>query len=153
MAYRVFVSYSTNDFPAVERVRRILSSPAVEIFIAEYSVAPGTPLSKEILDAIRSCDQFILLWSKNSRGSEWVTQEIGIARGQEKPILPIVLEHGLQLPAFISDLKYLDASQNADEAYLWLQHNVFQKVQKQQQTNALIGLGIAAAFVWLITRE
>ncbi len=153
MAYKVFVSYSTNDFPSVERVRRILSSPEVHIFIAEYSVAPGTPLSKEILDAIHTCDQFILLWSKNSKASEWVTQEIGIACGQDKSILPIVLEGGLQLPAFISDLKYLDASQNADQAYLWLQQNIFQSAQKQRQTNAWIGLGVAAAFVWLITRK
>ena len=156
MAYKVFVSYSTNDFPIVEHIRRLLSNPEIEVFIAESSVAPSTPLSQTILDAIRTSDLFVLLWSRNSKASEWVPQEIGVARGQDKVILPIVLEQGLQLPAFIGDLKYLDASRNSAEAYLWLQQNIFQRfqsAQKQQQTSALILLGIAAAFVWLLSKE
>lgn len=153
MAYKVFVSYSTNDFPIVEYVRRILSSPEVEVFIAEYSVPPGSPLDQSILQAIQTCDMFVLLWSRNSKASDWVPQEIGVARGQNKTILPIVLEPGLQLPAFISNLKYLDASMSPAEAYLWLQQNIFHLAEKQQRTQALVLLGLAAAVVWIVSSK
>jgi hypothetical protein len=43
--------------------------------------------------------------------SEWVNQEIGIAHGNHKPILPSVLEHGLSLPGFIKELRYVAAFQ------------------------------------------
>lgn len=153
MAYNVFVSYSTNDFPVVEHVRRLLTSPEVNVFIAEYSVSPSTPLNESILQAISSCDLFVLLWSRNSKASDWVPQEIGVARGKGRTILPIVLEDGLQLPGFISDLKYLPAFRNPAESYLWLQQNIFARAQKQQQASALGILGLAVAFIWLLNQK
>ena len=153
MAFKVFVSYSTNDFPIVERVRRLLSSPEVEVFIAEYSVEPSQPLSQEMINGIRACDLFILLWSRNSKSSEWVPQEIGIARGVDKTILPIVLEDGLSLPAFIRDIKYLSAYRNPAESYLWLQQNIFNRAKEKRQQNALVLLGLAGMFVWLINQK
>ena len=153
MAYKVFVSYSTNDFPMVEHVRRLLASPEVEVFIAEYSVSLSQPLDENIVAAIKACHLFVLLWSRNSKASEWVPQEIGIARGNDKTILPIVLEDGLDLPAFIRDLKYLPAYRNPAESFIWLQQNVFTRAQKQQQTNALVLLGLGAALVWLFSQK
>lgn len=153
MAYRVFVSYSTNDFPTVEHVRRLLASHEVEVFIAEYSVSPGQPLDDNIIAAIKACDLFVLLWSRNSKASEWVPQEIGIARGNDKTILPIVLEDGLNLPAFIRDLKYLPAYRNPSESFIWLQQNVFVRAQKRQQTNGLVLLGLGAVLVWLFSQK
>lgn len=153
MAYRVFISYSTNDFPIVEHVRRLLTSPEVDVFIAEYSVSPSQVLDEKVLAAIKSCDLFVLLWSRNSMASEWVPQEIGVARGVDKTILPIVLEDGLNLPAFIRDLKYLPAYRNPAESYLWLQQHILSKAQKQQQTSALVLLGIAAALLWLLSQK
>ena len=37
-------------------------------------------------------------------------QEVGVAVGSERPVLPVVLETGVPLPALIADLKYLDAA-------------------------------------------
>lgn len=153
MAYKVFISYSTNDFPIVEHVRRLLTSPEVEVFIAEYSVTPSQQLDEKVLAAIKTCDLFVLLWSRNSKSSEWVPQEIGVARGLDKTILPIVLEDGLDLPAFIRDLKYLPAYRNPAESYLWLQQNILSRAQKQQQTTVLVLLGLGAALVLLLTQR
>lgn len=92
MALKVFISYSTKDIQTVDFVRSILAGAPVEVFVAEYSVAPGTPLSPAIVTAIKQCNLFILLWSHNSRTSEWVPQEIGIAKGRNKQIIPVVLQ-------------------------------------------------------------
>jgi hypothetical protein len=101
MAYKVFVSYSTKDIPNVDALRQFLQFPEVECFVSEYAVAPGAPIATITKGAILGCDLFVLLWSKNAMASEWVSQEIGIAHGNHKPILPFVLEQGLALPGFI----------------------------------------------------
>ena len=121
--------------------------------LLKYSVSPGQPLDDNIIAAIKACDLFVLLWSRNSKASEWVPQEIGIARGNDKTILPIVLEDGLNLPAFIRDLKYLPAYRNPSESFIWLQQNVFVRAQKQQQTNGLVLLGLGAVLVWLFSQK
>jgi hypothetical protein len=153
MAFKVFISYSTKDFPMVEHVRRLLQSSEVEIFITEYSVNPGTQLAVIIENAIRNSDLFILLWSRNSEASEWVPMEIGIARGNNKTIIPVVLEDGLELPGFIKDLKYLPAYRNPEESLIWLQNHIFLKAEKQQRTQALVKLCLAGVLIWLLSQS
>lgn len=157
MTYKVFISYSTNDLPIVSNVKRLLeTNPVVEAFIAEYSISPGSHLDESIVNAIKDCDLFILLWSRNSCSSEYVRTEVGIARGKEKTILPIVLEKNLELPPFIRDLKYLGAYRNPEESLTWLQTHVFTCVNRKQMNGfALFALGVVlgAALIWLLSRE
>lgn len=149
MAYKVFISYSTKDFPLVEHVRNLLQHSSIEVFIAEYSVAPGQSLPAEIISAIKNCNLFILLWSRNSKESEWVPQEIGIAISEKKPILPAVLEPDISLPGFISNLKYLPVYKKPGSALSWLRANVFEQAQKKEQTDGLVWLGLGAAVIAL----
>ncbi len=149
--YNVFISYSTKDLHVVSKFKEMLSVPVIDVFIAEYSMKPGSKLDEEIIDAIRDCDLFILLWSRNSKKSEWVSQEIGIATTEEKTILPIVLNKGLSLPGFIKNRKYLAAYENPEEAQYFLRKTVFDMAKKHQKKNGLIWLAIGAAFLWLIS--
>ena len=154
MVYKVFISYSTNDLHIAEHVKKLLTHPAVKVFIAEYSVSPGSSLTNDIVAAIKTCDLFVLLWSQNSIASEWVTQEIGVARGYEKPMLPIVLEDGLQLPGFIKELKYLPAYRDPAESSIWIQKHIFDRADtQQQQTNAVVLLGLGAVLAWLFSQK
>jgi hypothetical protein len=153
MSYKVFISYSTKDFSSVEYVRGLIASPDVDIFIAEYSVVPGEPLNSKILEAIKSCDMFVLLWSKNSKESEWVPQEIGVASGTDKLIFPIILDEGLILPGFISNLKYFAAYKNPAESFLLLQEHVKNYSAKQKLNNGLAVIGICVALLWLFSQK
>jgi len=153
LAYKVFISYSTKDFPLVDYVRNLLQYSSVEVFVAEYSVVPGQSLPAEIIAAIKNCNLFILLWSKNSKESEWVPQEIGIATSEKKPILPVVLHQNISLPGFISSLKYLPLYKNPDSALSWLRANVFEQAQKKEQTDGLVWLGLGAAVIWLFSQK
>jgi len=143
LAYKVFLSYSTKDFPQVEALRAWLQLPQVECFVSEYAVTPGVPLAPAIQSALRACDLFVVLWSRNAAQSEWVPQEIGIAQGCGKPILPIVLEEGIGLPGFIKDLRYVPAYRNVNEAMHWLREFVLTSSMKhsQQQTLGALALG------------
>ncbi len=152
MAFKVFISYSTKDLPKVNHIKNMLEHSSIEVFVAEYSLLPGQPLSEKIINAIKSCNLFILLWSSSARDSEWVPQEIGIAKSSVKTILPVVLEPNLSLPGFISNLKYLNVYQNPEKALEWLQTNVFRQAEEQQKNEGLVWLGIGAAVLWLASK-
>jgi hypothetical protein len=144
MPYNVFVSYSTKDIPDVNALRAALQFPEVQCFVSEYAVAAGAPLAPTIQAAIQNCDLFVLIWSKNAAASEWVPQEIGIAHGLKKPILPFVLEANVSLPGFISGLRYVAAHQNPQQATFMLREAVLRNSlvkQNQQNTLGMLALG------------
>lgn len=95
----------------------------------------------------------MLLWSRHSRVSEWVLQEIGIATHARKTIMPVILEPNLNLPGFIKKLKYLLAYKHPKHALNWLRSNVFERASKKKQTDGLIWLGLGAAIIWLLNRD
>ena len=142
MAYKVFISYSTKDIPNVESLRALLQFPEVECFVSEYAVTPGAPLAPTIKTSILACDLFVVLWSKNALASEWVSQEIGIAHGCQKAILPFVLEPGLSLPGFIKELRYVAAFQNPQQAMYSLRETVIRNSLTKQNQQALGALAL-----------
>ena len=141
--FNVFVSYSSHDLHAADLIRKSLSGIEASVFIAEHSVRAGESLPTRILDAIKRCDLFILLWSVKSKESGWVNQEIGAARASGKTILPIMLESGIRLPDLVGDLKYLSVHDEPQAALAWLRENISGRVRKKQQ-NEIIGWGILA---------
>jgi hypothetical protein len=77
-------------------------------------------------------------------------RKIGIARGCNKTILPIVLEDGLSVPGFVAGLKYLPAYKDYGQALTWLQQFVHQNVTQQQQGTALLVLAALFGVVALM---
>lgn len=149
MSYSVFISYSTRDLANATALHGWVVAAGASPFLAEYSVAPGQVLAADIISAIKGCYLFLLLWSADAKGSEWVPQEIGIARGAVKPIIPILLHQGLELPGFIKDLKYLALYKDQATSVQWLYDTLVARV-KQKEQNAKVVLGVAAAAVLLL---
>ncbi len=150
MAYKAFISYSTKDIPNVDALRALLQFPDVECFVSEYAVTPGAPLASAIKNAILACDLFVLLWSKNAAASEWVNQEIGIAHGCQKPILPFVLDQGLSLPGFIKELRYVAAFENPQQAMYSLRETVLRNSMMKQNQQALATLAIGGLLLLVL---
>ena len=158
MPYKVFISYSTRDIRIAELIKNILENnfPSVKVFLAEYSIKSGEPLSDKIFNAIKDCDLFILLWSKNSKNSDWVKSEIGAAKGCEKPILPIVLDREAEktLPPFIKDIKYIQAYSDFKRAIYELCQIVGKNSQHEDEDlSGLLLLGIGAAIMYLLFKD
>jgi len=149
LALSVFISYSTRDLENATALRSWVESAGAQPFLAAYAVAPGQPLALDIMAAIKGCDLFLLLWSQNARSSEWVPQEIGIARGAGKSIMPVVLQPEIELPGFIKDLKYLEVYKDPTAAVQWLYHDVAARV-KQKDTDALVAVGVVGAVLLLL---
>ena len=91
MGFSVFVSYSTKDISHARKIKLLLERASSEVFLSEYSLSPGSQLDQAIMQAIEGCDLFLLLWSSNARFSEWVPQEIGVAKAHKKPVIPVML--------------------------------------------------------------
>lgn len=152
MAYIVFVSYSTKDIPDANAIRSLLDNlPDVQCFVSEFAVSPGAALTPTIETAIRACDLFIVLWSHNAASSAWVPQEIGVAHGCKKPILPFVLEKGCPPGGFIKDLRYVEAYENSQQAMNTLRETVLRNsLLKKNQQNTLAVIAIGALLLLLL---
>jgi hypothetical protein len=133
---KVFVSYATADLATVELVRKWSTDPKVEVFVAEHSAPAGTALNDRIVAEIRGCDLFLLMWSAEAAKSQYVLQEVGVAVGTRRPILPVVLEQGVALPAMIVNLKYLDAPRYPSEWLVEVQMRLNEMVQTKQTAAA-----------------
>ena len=156
----VFVSYSTQDLENVEILQKSLSGTGVNVFVSEHSVKPSDHLSEKISDAINNCDLFVLLWSQNAKASEWVSQEIGKAHSLDKRILPLILTKGLNLPGFISGLKYIPVHENLEGAMNKAKKIILDQLQikqdaleKKKQNDTLVLIGIGAFLLWAFSQK
>jgi hypothetical protein len=153
LPFEAFISYSTRDLRRATQVKRLLERPGCIAFLAEYDVAFGESLDSRIIAAIRRCDVFILLWSRHARESEWVPQEIGVAKAHNRPIIPIVLHESASPTGFLKGTKYLPLYKDPARGLSWLQQHVFLKASEKEQRAGLAWLGLGAAFLWLFSQD
>ena len=153
MAFKVFISYSTRDLARTKQVKQLLEGAGAQVFVAEYSVAPGTDLARKIIAAIKGCDLFVLLWSHHAKNSEWVPQEIGIAKGCGKPVIPVVLHRSADVTGFLKGLKYLPLYKDPKKALTWLQRNVAMQAFEKGQREGVAWLGISGVLLWLLAQD
>ena len=98
-AYRVFVSYSHKDRWIAKQCVRLIEEVGkrrIRAFLDERDIEVGQHIAEEVLDAIRRCDEFVVLLSPNSKDRPWVTFEMGTARSRKKPVMAIL--HNLSPP-------------------------------------------------------
>ena len=158
--FKVFVSYSTADIKNVDDLKSQISDTGVDVYVADRSVQPGQNLPDEIKQAITDCDVFILLWSPTAKTSGWVPQEIGIALGLGKQIIPLMLEEGEPLTGFITDIKYIKVYEDKHLAFEKAREMVLDGVakkrkegEKQQQNEALFFIAIGGVLLWALTQS
>jgi len=164
MEFNIFISYSTHDLQQVQALQKQLVNTPINVFVAEHSIKPSEELATKISTAINNCDLFVVLWSENAKNSDWVSQEIGKATALNKKILPLVLDPDLNLPGFVSGLKYLPIYKNQEASLSEATEIALKeyekkktslealKVQKQKEKEALVKMGLGALFLWAISQ-
>lgn len=122
MAVNVFVSYSFKDKLAATLVGTLRANREVRVFIAhQQQAAPGTSIREWVLrNGLQRCDVLLLLWSRRAAESEWVEEEVGLARQLGKPIVPLMLEEDAELPPALSDIQALRLDRNPEAGMSWL---------------------------------
>jgi hypothetical protein len=78
------------DGPMVEMLRVHIESMGVSLYLAEHDPQPGVNLAVKVGGAIVDSDAVIALLTKAAADSPYVQQEIGLAKGANKLIVPIV---------------------------------------------------------------
>ncbi len=89
----VFISYSTKDLDTANRINNFLKTNGISVWMAPGSIPAGSNYTKEIPRAIKACDVFILILSRNAIQSPWVPAEIENAYKKGKKIIPYAIEN------------------------------------------------------------
>ena len=117
--YRVFVSYSHKDRWIAKQCVRLIEEQGrsrVQVFLAEKDLEVGQHIAESVLEAIRHCDEFVVLLSANSKDRPWVLFEIGVARGRKKPVMAILNNLSPQdMPEMTNPYRAVDLNEFEDQ--------------------------------------
>jgi len=150
--YNIFVSYSQTDLQWAEYLKQHLAFSDVNIYVAEHDLPAGNSLSMDIANQIKASDLFVLLWTQSSKSSNYVNQELFVAKTEGKKILPIVLQPEIQLPQLLGDIKYLDIAKDPENQLAWLRKFVAAEAKSKALTN-LISVGFIGLLAYAIFRS
>lgn len=113
MAHQIFISYAHEDASIAELVCAILEKNGVKCWMAHRDVVPGKEWAKSIIEAIESCNIFLLIFSENSDASTQVLREVERGVNKSKIIVPFritnitpskALEYYLSVPHWLDAL-------------------------------------------------
>lgn len=95
--YSCFISYSSHDQHFVKLLYRDLCKAGVFCWFAPDDLNAGDKFTEEITQAVQSREKLLVVLSKNSLDSNWVKQEVILARqregnGKKDVIVPICLD-------------------------------------------------------------
>lgn len=147
MSFKIFVSYSTKDIVKIKPIlQQIQTIKDTKFFFADETLNPGDQISQRIIGYISNCDVFILFYSEFARYSTYVQHEIGVAKANNKIIIPILLDaskpdgmlQGINYLNFYDEIK---KQQEFERLYNFIVQNVQSKNQKSM-LSWLVAFGV-----------
>ncbi|HEX3495989.1 MAG TPA: toll/interleukin-1 receptor domain-containing protein, partial [Methylocella sp.] len=111
-APKVFISYSHADKAIVLDLYHQLKGKNVNIWLDQFELSPGVLFQKEIEQSLRTSDAMLMVLSRNSNSSKWVPFEGAFFSGQNKLIIPVVLDE--EGKSMASELPFLQGRFYAD---------------------------------------
>lgn len=88
--FRVFLSHTSKNKDKAARLGRALLDRGCIAFVAHEDIKPSLEWRQEILRALRSTDALVAILTDDFHASEWTDQEIGIALGHSKLVVPVM---------------------------------------------------------------
>jgi hypothetical protein len=155
MAFDIFISYSSKDEGQINPVLQAIKSiQNIRIFFAKETLNLGVNISQEIINAVKNSDIFLVFYSINSVNSNYVQQEIGVAKANNKIIIPVLLD-GLKPAAMLTGINYLDLSDAGryNEGLIRLYNFLKQSMEKKQQSQGLLLLGALGLLAYFASKE
>jgi N-acetylneuraminic acid mutarotase len=92
LAHQVFVSYATEDAEAASRVCAMLEADGIRCWIAPRDVKAGTDYAASIMNAIRTSNVALLVFSAHSNASPYALREIERAFAYGRPVLALAVD-------------------------------------------------------------
>ncbi len=104
MISHVYISHSPLDEEMALQLSRALRRVGLESYVTLYDLSPTISLSERVSFGIRNSDCLVVLLTRAGCQSSSVCQEIGLARGLDLLIIPL-LEEGAEQPFLTEHLR------------------------------------------------
>jgi TIR domain len=90
----LFVSHSSEDNYFVGFLIELLKFHRVKFWVDQSNLIAGGVFTSDIENALAACDSMLVVVSKNSSKSRWITREVSAFRAikPDRPIIPFVLD-------------------------------------------------------------
>ncbi|MGY3036156.1 hypothetical protein ACVIIV_005326 [Bradyrhizobium sp. USDA 4354] len=109
---RVFLSHSSKDKSAARKLAGRLSELDFEVWFDEWQIAVGDSIVEKVFSALSASDTLVVLLSRASVRSRWVTEELNSSVMRQLSdggirVLPVLCET-CAVPASLKHIKYAD---------------------------------------------
>lgn len=88
----VFISFKSDDSEITNEVYDYLKYNRVKCWMSEKDIGGGVNFGKEIVNALDNVTSVLLIYSKNTPKSEWVTRELYYAARNSVHIFPFIVD-------------------------------------------------------------
>jgi len=116
---QVFISYSRKDLVFVERLAKDLQSAGLEVWYDLSGLDGGARWGREIQNAIKESEIFVVVLSPNSIDSEWVEKEFMYANSLKKKIIPLLYQP-CETPMWFINLHFIDVQGDNYDSHFWV---------------------------------
>ena len=86
---QVFMSYNLKDKNLVKKLDVLLGKCGYHCIISDEIPEPALTLPEKVKKQITISSCVLAIYTRNSKDSKWVNQEIGYALGKENPVIPL----------------------------------------------------------------
>ena len=122
MAHDVFLSYSSRDQAAAEKICAALEGAHVKCWMAPRDIVSGAQWGASIVQAIESCRAVVVVFSEHSNASQQVIREMEAAVSRKRPLVPLRIANVIptaDMQYFLGVSHWFDAFPGPIETYLY----------------------------------
>jgi hypothetical protein len=87
----IFISYSKKNKDYANALAEYLQAQGFNIWIDRIGIEYGVDWWDAIVEGLRECGAFIVVMTPESKASDWVKREVGLALHWRKPVFPLLL--------------------------------------------------------------
>jgi hypothetical protein len=100
----IFISYHHNDSRLAGEIKHLLEKKGFTVFLAHEDIDSSVEWGTAIQAHLESCTALMALVTKNFNKSPYTNQEVGIAMGMDKSIIPLAFDRRKlkDLPGFLA---------------------------------------------------
>jgi hypothetical protein len=113
MRHKVFISYTSKDTEVAKAVCKALEAEGIRCWIAPRDILPGEEYADAIIEALNTCQLFLVILSEESNSSPQVRREVERAVSKNLSILTFRIDNTILSKAmeyYLSNRHWLDAS-------------------------------------------
>jgi uncharacterized protein (TIGR02145 family) len=149
-SFDVFISYSAKDLVIAEDICSYLEKNGVRCWMAPRDVRPGNLYGAEIVAAIKVCKVLVLVYSRHSNSSKHVINEIDIAFGKDKIIIPFKIEDtplSESMEYYLNNKHWIDATLSMRDHFSSLLTHCKRLSQRQIISSGMVGASAKVASI------